>query len=521
MRRQSFVAAALLSLISVSAIQTSARADAPVADPGFSFVDVNNDGLYSATSGDIGLGSSPSVDIDALIANDGYFNTQRNEGDYHASCNSVSLVIPASQSASAAGTLTLKAGKNIIVRGSLTADKISLYAGKSVDLSKSLDTFNTSMYVDANDDVYLDAASISGIDPASQFTVSADDDIFARPDATTGLVTVIAAGANITLDGNGTVAMEGAILATADPLSTVNIYGDYGIDADTGNAIMAGDLVLMKTSKASIKWQTSTISANRIQLEASDSCSGGGRCNGYNQQCRSHNSRSSNHGGCGNHGGCRNNCYGGGGHSNVVKGNIDVTDSILTANASIIINGCKDVTGATANTNLFGGSVDVNTNGNIFFGAASIAAGVGAVNMTTDEGKISLPGAIIFANDGFKAASYGDMDLTLAVIAANKWAKMSSSYGAITGNSSIGTAGDTAMFIEAIGKKNLYIDGSSWQAPASIYIKSSSYDIYARNGSFLAGTTLKFYAGGKDAHVEGSTLSPATYGPNGVRVYGP
>ncbi|HEV2473642.1 MAG TPA: hypothetical protein VGS41_13290, partial [Chthonomonadales bacterium] len=54
------------------------RAQGQTADPGFAYVDVDGDGLYTP-SVDIGLDSTPSVDINALIRT-GSFNTSVSQG---------------------------------------------------------------------------------------------------------------------------------------------------------------------------------------------------------------------------------------------------------------------------------------------------------------------------------------------------------------------------------------------------------------------------------------------------------
>src|SRR5207248_3103243 len=67
MKSYSFsLAFVMVICVTTLSLPASAIPPYPLADPGFSYVDVNNDGMYNPDDGDIGLASTPSVDIDAL-----------------------------------------------------------------------------------------------------------------------------------------------------------------------------------------------------------------------------------------------------------------------------------------------------------------------------------------------------------------------------------------------------------------------------------------------------------------------
>src|SRR5579862_3225160 len=108
---RAFRFAAILGLIFACAVDMwtagPAAASTGVQDPGFSYVDVNNDGLYNPLDGDIGP-------VDAYIQ-DGTFDTARSEGTYRAPRYPASLVISRFQQPITAGVpINIRAGVNLI-----------------------------------------------------------------------------------------------------------------------------------------------------------------------------------------------------------------------------------------------------------------------------------------------------------------------------------------------------------------------------------------------------------------------
>lgn len=102
---------------------------AAAADPGFPFVDVNHDGLFSAADGDIGI--STGVDILALILNDGSFDARVAEDSYVPPAAPASLVVPKSVTFRRCGllpSLILHADQDLsfFSRGTLSAPNASI-----------------------------------------------------------------------------------------------------------------------------------------------------------------------------------------------------------------------------------------------------------------------------------------------------------------------------------------------------------------------------------------------------------
>jgi len=108
------------------------------ADPGFSYVDVNNDGLYNPEDGDVG--ASMGVDVDELLAS-GYFNTQMSQGDYVAPADPASLVVVRRLSNSR-GVLVV-AGADLTVAASVSAEdgEAGFYAGGDVVIGEGVKVF--------------------------------------------------------------------------------------------------------------------------------------------------------------------------------------------------------------------------------------------------------------------------------------------------------------------------------------------------------------------------------------------
>jgi hypothetical protein len=253
---------ALVIAIGVLAFPLPATATGGVADPGFSYVDVNNDGLYNPADGDFGP-------VDPLILADGHFDTSQSEGPYQAPCWPVSLVISRAQLPPLTVPLSLKAGVNLIVYGRLKAPTISLQACRNVDLSTSNSEFGTQMTVDAGRDVILDGAAITGDDPSSQLYVSGCGDISARKFA--NVSTSISTGSLVSLCAGGCMYLDGAQIATSKTGASVTLNAGGALEAVDGTNITtltAGDVVarsqcnLVRLENDSIDGKTLLVDAN-------------------------------------------------------------------------------------------------------------------------------------------------------------------------------------------------------------------------------------------------------------------
>ncbi|MBM3494282.1 MAG: hypothetical protein FJX72_08180 [Armatimonadetes bacterium] len=117
----------VLSTVLLALVPVFGRADDGVADPGFCYVDVNNDRLFSPTDNDI------PVDLQALLPPDGGFNTQVSKGDYIAPRKRASLVIPESQHLIMSESVNIAVGWDLVIHGRLDAPKIVLSAHNILD----------------------------------------------------------------------------------------------------------------------------------------------------------------------------------------------------------------------------------------------------------------------------------------------------------------------------------------------------------------------------------------------------
>lgn len=261
-------ALAVFTALAVQAFSSPVLADPGVADPGFSYVDMNNDGLYSAAAGD--------VDVEALITNDGQFNTQQNEGFYQAPCWAVSLVIPRSRDLSQT-TFNLQAGYNLIVHGRLTASTICLQACRNVDLTLSELTFVSAMQVDAGCNVILDGTTITGdFLSDSTLNITACGNITGLPvdDGGITFVTAIAAGSQVNLCAGGCIDLDGAAIIVLQPDAALSIVGSGSVDVNGGTSLSApqGD-VIVRSQCSSVNLDGDFIQGNSLLADASTSAS--------------------------------------------------------------------------------------------------------------------------------------------------------------------------------------------------------------------------------------------------------
>src|SRR5579871_1050588 len=251
----------------------AARADTPVVDPGFSYVDVNNDGMYSASDGDIQIPSG--------LITDGKFETGKSEPGYTAPCQPASLVIPASQNLNVVGNLTLKAGVNIIINGTLAAPSITLDAGKNIDLTTASITVENSLNVDAGKsgcgsqgDAILTGVTITGTSATSTVKVQAEDIIGNQITVGTNtLVAAVEAGASITLKASDKVALDGAALfafaapTTTTPGGAIKVTGKDVSVVDFSSLFSEGKTTV-SAGCGDLDFSTSSATGSSISLSA-------------------------------------------------------------------------------------------------------------------------------------------------------------------------------------------------------------------------------------------------------------
>lgn len=470
---------ALLILLSGNGLR-AAHAVTRVPDPGFAFVDVNNDGLYSVADKDIGYGSSPSVDINTLITQDGAFDTTRSEGAYRAPYKAVSLVIPASQTLAVAVPMRLKAGFNLIVHGTLNAPSLCLQSGKNMDLTSAQITFDTSLSADSGCNATLTAATITGNVTDSQLCISACGNIYAYQ--LNGFVAALTAGQYVGVGANGTMILDGASFASIQPAAQVEVVAD---------SIQATNF-------------TSLFSFGEVSVRVGSS------------------------GGCGN--------GGSGGGLSYLDSSIFANTIAICAQDSAMVNGSAFyssgnttiqsgglVTGSSPTTAFTAAGLSVSGNTGIEFSTAGLNVSTCPCTLTASNGPVTLTGAFVVAGGGVDAQARRDINLTGTSLLVDHFAKFTTNGGKIRGmNSFLGTyTGTTDTYVSATASSSVDISGAQWSAPVSITLKSTSSNVSAI-ASKLTAALIKFYAGGGTINVTNAMLTGmVTYSPNGVTVLGP
>ncbi|MCL5283864.1 MAG: hypothetical protein M1330_04025 [Armatimonadetes bacterium] len=232
-----------IALLITFSMGISLTARAQSADPGFPFVDVNNDGVYS--TGDIPLTTGQILSV---IQSIGYFDTQRSvNGLYHAPDHRASLVIPALVFLSADFPIKLRAGRNILVHGYIKAPEIHLRNGESeyedssfsrwrpycedhsspgqIDLNKSGLTFMSELKVKSDGKVTMDDAIITDNDPTGKIKIKSGDSI-------SSLNADILAGNKLRLSGDDRVDLTGSAIETTGLTPEIKVSSDGRIVGD-------------------------------------------------------------------------------------------------------------------------------------------------------------------------------------------------------------------------------------------------------------------------------------------------
>jgi len=443
-----------------------------VEDPGFVYVDYNNDGLYSTDDGDIGATSG--VDINALIFNDGVFETFRSEGDYHAPCRSVSLVVPASQSLSLTVPLRLEAGYNLIVHGALSAPSITLQACRNVNLAGSFSTFDTKMKVSAGCTVTLDGAiaGASGLDMSSELRVCAGRVVYAN------MAPILLADALIAIGANCSAYFDAAVLATtsADSLICVGAYGT--IQSVNGSAMSSGGAINVHSCGGRVSLLDNDLVGTPIAVSGGD--------------------------------------------------DVNITDSAMTSlDSSICLWSCDQVIGNSTNTTLSSGSLSAKGGDGVDLSSAFLVTTSGAVDLQSCGGQVRVNSSTISAAGGFSAYARWSVLGTGLSLNADLFARFISDCSKVTLNSSVinpfGSATDTSIY--AKGRSTVNADDANWNVPFRITLRSDCSIVTARNAllqvSRLDGL-VRFLAYGGTIDVTGATISgPSSFGPPGVNVIGP
>jgi hypothetical protein len=264
---------ALVIALCVLALPMPALASVGVADPGFSYVDVDNDGLYDPST-DIGLLSTPPVDIDAIIVASGHFDTSQSQGAYHAPPCPASLVISRTREPALLVPICLKAGVDLIDYGRLsTPQSISLQACRDLYMATSQSSFGTQMTISAGRDINMDGAIIAGDENSpSKLYVSACGNISAQQfvDTSTSIVTAtnIAVGSVVNFCANGCIYFDGASIATSQNGTSVSLVAGGAMQAEDQTSIATnGEADITAQSQCSlVDLVNDNIDGNTLQV---------------------------------------------------------------------------------------------------------------------------------------------------------------------------------------------------------------------------------------------------------------
>jgi hypothetical protein len=453
-----------------------ARAGSGIADPGFAFVDVNGDGLYSAAEGDIGLASTPSVDINALIQNGGVFNTQVSSGCYSAPAQAASLVIPASQTLFVPRFLLLRAGRHLIVHGKLTAPALFLQAGGNIDLTLSETDFATFFGVCAGGDVTLTGATATGDYPLSHIGVLACGNIVAG--TSEGQATAFLAGTGIVLAAARAAHLDGASLLAIAPASAVTVSATDTVQATNGCTLLAGTIVGLSSRRGSVSALDGSLSSDGITLSAAR--------------------------------------------------NVSVTDSSLSAGDNITLRAGGQITGNTPATALVANNLYLDALSSADLRGAALLAFAGVLRLRAYTGGIDLTDATLGASEGLSIRARRALHAARAFLRADHAADLTSDAGAIYAPDSTlvpfsPDATDTLLTVTAPGL--IAANRARWSVPARITVLSTASNVLMASALLQAtgspGKIAISAMGGLIDATGAAFLGAVSFGPAGVTVLGP
>ncbi len=198
-----------------------ARADAPIADPGFAFVDVDGDGLYGS--------KDVQVDLPVLAA-DGLFDTQQSEPGYRARRRAAGLVVPPSVYCQIPAAAVLRAGRSITIGGTVEAPGLALVAGEDIAIGG-----------------VLSATDLLKIAPDGAFSATGAAISAGAIDIRGG--TSLTLGENTVLSGSNGIWIEcdrGDITgaASSDTGVAPSMYSDYDVDVIGGHRVAMPGVVI-------------------------------------------------------------------------------------------------------------------------------------------------------------------------------------------------------------------------------------------------------------------------------------
>ncbi|MGC8668621.1 MAG: hypothetical protein ACP5VE_10960 [Chthonomonadales bacterium] len=504
----------------------------PVADPGFVFVDVNGDGLYSPTV-DIGLASNPSVDVNALILSDGVFDTQKAKtaggSTYKPPKKPAGLVIPASQSLVLTLPLHLRAGGDLIVHGSLQAPVIVLEAGSTrkhsdddrfhgshgesvarasqrsgtsvlcdggsargtIDLTGSTCWFDVSMTALARKDIVLNGMSATGTDlfwigtlpPVTTFTAAAGRSIIGEIWGPAAVGPAVAVGEGIVLQAGKALSASSASFYVYDTAGSIKGASHDHMALKDQTSFISGGSILLKAEDEDLEASNASFQASDVSITAEDEMALSG-CS------------------------------------------VQATGTVSLASDEEL-----DLS-RNAPSSIQAGSIAIEGE-EVHARGASLFATSGPIAIGADDDGADISGASIFAPFGLSILAEEGVDFSSALIQAGTYVKVASAEedecgeddegGVVADNSQIWpvAGADPSTFISVTASGPVHADHCNWNAPASIGIQSLQSNVTARYSAFNA-ATIGLFAGGLAIDVTGTSFGGSvSYGPAGVVVTGP
>ena len=227
----------------------------PMYDPGFVYVDANNDQLYLATDGD--------VDITVAIA-DGRFDTSKAEGGYDTPIPDGGIVFPSTSSVPVPNRWIITAGGDITFDRDIEAAKSVkiVSTGGSVNLDDpTIEAVSKNLVIKAAGDIT--ATSGDSLIAGKQLNLEAGGDIDVSYSTLYG-------GTKINAIAGGSIYAYGSELGTITSRINLDAAGSiYAADSDM-SAPGSGGWIVMNAGDDIDLGDAELVATQKIHLEAGD-----------------------------------------------------------------------------------------------------------------------------------------------------------------------------------------------------------------------------------------------------------
>ncbi len=547
MKRASIFAFALVLLLCVTSMvkAQNVRPSYPVADPGFAYVDVNNDGMYNPADGDIALTGSRDLTV-LTAANHGVFNTQQSVGAYVAPKYPASLIIPPSVTdLMFTVPTTIKAGLNIVIAGTVNAPSLTLlgygsgyhpslapssfscsagddswggqsgedcnhgcgscisirslspnmgvecdqpyYSVGKIDLTNGTINFNDQFRAEIGGDIIINGATVTGYGDLSDIMISAGGKLYGNP--STKLQSSLFSFGNLTLGATKGVNLSGASLGNVNNPSNMLIgaIGPVSITNQSDIATYGGGNITIYSLCDNVTLTNSDLIGGNI------TCSSGREMNvsgsvintaGNLTFKSNHYFYSSTSGETSNADGCD-------------KYHPDEDNSCRTecfgsggsGNEDWCIHESK-ITATNLTVTVHSGNMNVKSPGSIDMSGSVITVSNGALKIRSEYGQVTLTSGSFDSSGGISVYARRDLLADSLKLAADQMISLKSKYGKVSAVSSIinpytiGLNAVTATGISvSAGEGGVDCDMAKWMIPAFMSFISKA-DISATNGTF-------------------------------------